>query len=219
MVGTADRLGAGETMNVAQSFCYTRLAGQDRNWQPLYESLRSIALPALLQDGVELWGVWFGLFGMASNELVLMTASRQQSHVAQLNARLSPLPCTVCEQHVLAATVRPTDTTPLTRPGLYVLRFFDVYDRDVDEIVALSQQAWSTFETATTYRAQALGLFRLYDRSQPRGIMLLCMWYDGFDSWQISRDPAPEAKANFQRRHELTLATRAVATRLIPRIS
>jgi hypothetical protein len=159
------------------------------------------------------------LFGVASNELVLMTATQRQGHAANVNEHLSPLPCTVSEQHVLAATVRPTDTARLTRQGLYVFRFFDVHHRDVDEIVALSQQAWTTFETATTYQAQPLGLFRLYDQSPARGVMLLCTWYDGFDSWQISRDPAPEARANFERRHELTLATHAVAMRLIPPVS
>jgi hypothetical protein len=45
--------------------------------------------------------------------------------------------------------------------------------------------------------------------------MLLCTWYDGLESWQLSREPAPEAATNFRRRHALTLGTIAYATRLI----
>jgi hypothetical protein len=44
-------------MTVTLSFCHTRVASANRNWQPLYEDLRSNVLPALSQDGVELWGV------------------------------------------------------------------------------------------------------------------------------------------------------------------
>jgi len=203
----------------AATFCYTRLRSADRNWQPLYSGLRANALTPLSNRGVQTWGAFSGLFGIASNELVLMTAAEQPDHAAQLNTQLHMLPCTVVEQHVLAATVRPLAATPLTRPGLYVLRFFDVNNSDVDEIAALSQQAWTTFETATAYRSQPQGLFCLHDRSDVRGIMLLCTWYDGFESWQVSREPPPAARANFQRRHELTFGTNAVATRLIEPIS
>lgn len=206
-------------MNAAPTFCYTRLKGTDRNWQPLYEQICASALPALASRGVDLWGAWSGLFGIASNEIVMMTAAQRPDHAAELHAHLQPLPCAVAEQYVLVATVRPTIATQLTRAGLYVLRFFDVYNRDVDEIATLSQRAWTTFETASTYQAQPQGLFCEQDRRAARGIMLLCTWYDGFESWQISREPAPEARANFRRRHELTFATNALAARLIPPIS
>jgi len=59
------------------------------------------------------------------------------------------------------------------------------------------------------------GLFRLRDRSVAAGLMLLCTWYDGLESWQVSREPPPEAAENFRRRHALTRATIAYATRLI----
>ena len=45
--------------------------------------------------------------------------------------------------------------------------------------------------------------------------MMLVTWYDGFDSWEISRNPAPAARENFSRRRDLTLQTYAVATRLV----
>jgi len=40
-------------------------------------------------------------------------------------------------------------------------------------------------------------------------------WYDGLNSWQASRQPAPEAAQNFRRRAQLTLGTVAYATRLV----
>ena len=45
--------------------------------------------------------------------------------------------------------------------------------------------------------------------------MLLVTWYDGFDSWQNSRNPDPAARENFRRRHALTTGTIAYATRLL----
>jgi hypothetical protein len=45
--------------------------------------------------------------------------------------------------------------------------------------------------------------------------MLLVTWYDGFDSWQTSRQPTAEATDNFRRRRALTQSTIAYATRLV----
>jgi hypothetical protein len=45
--------------------------------------------------------------------------------------------------------------------------------------------------------------------------MLLLTWYDGLGSWQTSRQPAPDARENFRRRHALTAGTIAYATRLL----
>jgi hypothetical protein len=199
------------------TFCFTRLKGRERNWQPLAESLVQAVLPPLAQHGVRRWGIWSGLFGIGSNELVLMTsADAAADHAALLNARVAAAPCAIVQQHLLRATVRPTDREPPTRPGLYVFRFFDVNNADVDEIAKLSFEAWTTFETTDAYRAQPQGLFSQNDRTDVRGIMLLCTWYDGLESWQTSRSPPPEAADNFRRRHQLTFGTIAYAANLVP---
>ncbi len=204
-------------MPSSATFCFTRLKGRERNWQPLAEHLASATLPQVDPLGIRCWGAWSGLFGIASNEIVLMTSAETNvEHIALLNSRLADAPCLIGEQHLLRATVRPNDTRPLTRPGLYVFRFFDVRNADVDEIVRLSSQAWMTFEATDAYRAEPQGLFCQSDRRAARGIMLLCTWYDGFESWQVSRAPPPEAADNFRRRHALTTATIAYATNLIP---
>jgi hypothetical protein len=198
------------------TFCFTRLKGRGRNWQPLAESLVQAVLPPLAQHGVRRWGVWSGLFGIASNELVLMTsADAAVGHCALLNERIAAAPCTIVEQHLLRPTVRPTDREPPARPGLYVFRFFDVNNADVDEIAKLSLEAWTSFETTNAYRAQPQGLFVQHDRTDARGIMLLCTWYDGLESWQTSRSPPPEAADNFRRRHQLTFGTIAYAADLV----
>jgi len=197
------------------TFCYTRFVASDRNWNALYEHLEASVLPTLAARGVQPWGAWSGLFGIASNELVLVTHATALDHATALTSSLTGLPGRLTEQHVLDATARPTDARRLTRQGLYVFRFFDVRSTDVEEIIALSSDAWTRFEASDAYRAQPLGLFREHAPRAERGVMLLCTWYDGFASWQMSRTPAPAATANFRRRHALTGGTVAYAVRLI----
>ncbi len=96
-----------------------------------------------------------------------------------------------------------------------MFRFFDVRNADVEEIAALSNEAWITFEDTDAYAAEPQALFCQADRSEERGVMLLLTWYDGLVSWQTSRKPAPESRENFQRRHALTAGTIAYATRLV----
>ncbi|HTK99731.1 MAG TPA: hypothetical protein VL379_16970 [Pseudomonadales bacterium] len=203
-------------MEAGPTYCYSRLKGAQRNWQPLFDQLTAATLPALADAGVKRWGAWSGLFGIGSNELVLMTfADAAIDHVEALNAHIAGAPASIVEQHLLEPTVRPAAAHELTRAGLYVFRFFDVDNADVDAVAQLSLEAWTTFESATAYRAEPQGLFRLRDRSVAAGLMLLCTWYDGLESWQVSREPPPEAAENFRRRHALTRATIAYATRLI----
>ena len=198
------------------TFSYTRLKGTQRNWQPLFDHLTATTLPVLAGAGVHRWGAWSGLFGIGSNELVLMTsADAATDHARLLDAQLAGVPGAVVEHHLLEPTVRPDTVSALTRPGLYVFRFFDVDNADVDEIARLSLDAWTTFEATSEYQAEPQGLFCLRDRRAARGLMLLCTWYDGLESWQVSRAPPPEAAENFRRRHVLTHGTIAYATRLI----
>jgi hypothetical protein len=198
-------------MNPALTFCFARVKADERDWRPLFDRFRSTPGDA----DIGLWGAWSGLFGVGSNEMILMTTSDRVDHAEKLNARVASASGVIVEKHQLRATARPADPRPLTRAGLYVFRFFDVRNADVDAIVALSREAWTTFESTQAYRAQPQGLFCQSDRGEPRGIMLLCTWYDGLESWQASREPPPEAAANFRARHALTQGTIAYATQLI----
>lgn len=185
--------------------------GSDRNWQPLAERIRQESLLAWQDQGLAVWGVWYGLFGLASNELYVVLVGEQ---AVEASSQL-PDDSSVADNLILSPTVRPESPEPCTAPGLYVFRTFEVNNSDVDEVATLSKQAWSTFEATDAYRAQPMGLFCEADRSAARGTMLLVTWYDGLGSWQTSRAPAPEARDNFRRRHALTHSTAAVATRLV----
>ena len=160
-----------------------------------------------------LWGAFHGLFGIASNELVVVT----YGDVAGVDKAIAGVPGVVAVETLqLEPTVRPTVHEPRRREGLYVFRFFDVAHKDVDEIAALSFEAWKDFENADAYDAVPQGLFRQHDVGAANGRMLLCTWYDGLQSWQTSRTPPGRAAEHFGKRHRLTRGTIAYATRLLP---
>ena len=192
------------------NFAISRLQTEGSNFRPIYDAVIGREREKLGDAGI--WGAFFGLFGLASNELFLVT----MGDVADVNERLRSIDAvSKTETLHLEPTVRPNDYEPRTRAGLYVFRFFDVRNKDVDQIAQLSHTAWETFETSDQYQAIPQALFCEQDRTQEFGKMLLCTWYDGLNSWQLSRTPAPEATANFRARGELTLSAKPYATRLI----
>ena len=199
---------------MTDTYCYLHLRGESRDNAGLKSVLKGVA-GRWRRNSITLWGVWEGLFGVASNELIVVAAARGERPETDFVEALSGEPVEVRDLLLLAPTVRPTGTAPCDRPGLYVFRFFDVPTANVEEVAALSRQAWETFENADQYQSEPQGLFRGADRSVESGRMLLVTWYDGLESWQISRRPAPEAMANFQRRRALTRGTLALATRLV----
>ncbi len=188
---------------------WLRIRADERGWSNAYARFKAAKLP----DGVEVWGAFFGLFGIGSNELVLVLHGNAQEPTKVV----TDAGFQVVEQYALVPTVRPKRFAALTRPGLYVFRFFDVRNADVPEIAALSADAWTTFEDTDAYTAEPQALFCEADRSDARGVMLLLTWYDGLASWQTSRQPSPEAREKFRQRHALTAGTIAYATRLVER--
>src|SRR5262245_33917166 len=195
------------------TYCWARLDGGTRNPDALLERVRGSLREELQRRGGVLYGVFTGWFGIGSGELIVVTSMAAAD--GSPDEPLSQLAgVRIVEKHLLQPTVRPTQTDPLQRRGLYVSRFFDVKTVDVDEVVRLSQEAWRTFETSTTYRSEPQALWRTA-RPGDRSVVLLLTWYDNFTSWEISRDPAPAARDNFRRRHAVTNGTIAYATRLI----
>ncbi len=179
-------------------FQFNHLRGRANHNQDVLKALRDDPTPS--------WGMFTGLFGMAANEVYVVTATPLQT---------SGLPADVIRQEAWQPTARPTDDSPLHKSGLYVFRRFHVREADVAEVVALSTSAWETFETAADYATEPVGLFQ--PATDPDGIvrMQLVTWYDGFASWETSRAPDAQAVENFKRRRDLTLTTYAVATRLV----
>lgn len=187
---------------------FLRLGG-DEGWRGLHEALAG-ALPA-----GQLWGAFQGLFGVGSNELIAVTMGSAAEVARSIDAAASLSAVQSMESLTLAPTARPRQRAPRTRAGLYVFRFFDVANADVEEVAALSQTAWETFEAADAYRAAPQALFCEQDRTAERGQMLLVTWYEDLTSWQTSRRPPEAARRNFQQRQQLTASTIAYATRLI----
>lgn len=176
------------------------------------EILKTELQPAFPEMGLNLYGAFFGLFGLATNEVYLVTNS--DSDHPSLADLLGDNDLDVVDRIDLTPTARPEDHTLRTQPGVYVFRWFDVLNKDVDEIVSLSKEAWVTFEGG--FDTEVQGLFALKDRDAERGKMLLITWYRDLAVWQDSRQPPKEAADNFRRRHELTIEAKPICTRLFP---
>ena len=198
---------------MSDTYCYLHLRGEGRDHNALKKVLAEVA-GAWRQAEISIWGTWQGLFGLASNELIVVAAAAGERPASDFTASLAAEPVSIRDSLLLTPTVRPDGRRPCDKPGLYVFRFFDVATGDVAEVAALSRQAWETFETSDDYRSEPQGLFREMDQSAELGRMLLVTWYDGLESWQTSRAPHPDATENFRRRRDLTHGTMALATRL-----
>ena len=199
---------------MTDTYCYMHLRGEGRDSAALKAALGDAA-SAWRQAGITLWGAWEGLFGVASNELIVVLAASGERPEADFTGLLDGKSVSIRDSLLLAPTVRPEGPAPCEAPGLYVFRFFEVATANVAEVAELSRQAWETFENADVYRSEPQGLFRPYDQQIAVGRMLLVTWYDGLESWQTSRAPDPAATENFKRRRALTEGTLALATRLI----
>ena len=186
-------------------FRWHRISAADRHWRSAHARIReTIAVE-------QLWGAFFGLFGIGSNELFVVTSS----DTAEPPAITGTQDFDLADSCLFEPTVRPRSLEPLDRDGLYVFRFFAIDHTHVDEIARLSSEAWAYFERDPDYQAIPQALFAQADRSAPQGRMLLVTWYDGFGSWQTSRQPHAEATDRFQRRHRLMSRATPYATRLI----
>lgn len=155
-----------------------------------------------------MYGVFQGLFGLASNELYLVVSSVTVISQQDLDSEFQ-----IIESIDLIPTIRPTDHTRRTREGIYVFRWFDVMNKDVEEIAELSAKAWITFEEGFDTEVQCL--FAEQNQESKQGKMLLITWYQNLSVWQESRQPPEDARENFMRRHRLTLQAKPIATRLV----
>ncbi len=188
-----------------------------------FTELRSIITDIDLgKIGVSEWGVFSGIFGLATNELYWVLVDNPDTHHDALDnmaSRLIDTGVVILDKKRFNPTVRPIEHDARTAPGIYVFRWFDVNKSDVDEITALSKEAWNTFEAG--FDTEVQGLFSeagLNDEhSDERETMLLVTWYRDLTVWQNSREPHPKARELFLKRHGLMKEAKPIATRLIPR--
>jgi len=182
---------------------------KDRNSSnPLALLARLKSFKNTLEDnGLEQYGIFAGLFGIASNEAYLVCHGETDS--ASL---LAEHEFTVLQSKQFIPTVRPLGFAPRDKAGVYVFRWFKVNMKDVDEIASLSATAWKTFEG--DFATEVQGLFVQAEPAPNQGEMLLLTWYRNLTVWQESRAPSPEARENFVRRQQLVLEATPIATRL-----
>jgi hypothetical protein len=164
----------------------------------------------LKNKGHVTFGLFPGLFGLATNEIYWVLMSEET--VSDPTSEIEASGVNIMNAKTLVPTVRPTMHAPRSEPGIYVFRWFSVKNKDVDEIARLSNLAWATFEAG--FDTEVQGLFAEADREDENGNMLLVTWYRNLTVWQDSRLPDQEARDLFQRRHQLTLEAKPVATRL-----
>jgi len=132
----------------------------------LLEYLRGTLIPDLEKRGLVVYGVFQGLFGLASNELYLVVSSVTVISQQDLDSEFQ-----IIESIDLIPTIRPTDHTRRTREGIYVFRWFDVMNKDVEEIAELSAKAWITFEEGFDTEVQCL--FAEQNQESKQGKILL----------------------------------------------
>ncbi len=181
----------------------------------LVQSLREEGLPRLEACGGNYYGLWLAQFGLAANQLVLMTCwEREKGVPVAVEEVLSSLESVErIDHHMVAPTARPSSAEPPRRPGTYVHRWFDVEPQHVDEVVELSAVAWETFES--TFEVEVIGFFRtLAEPGAELAQLMLLNWYPSLAAWEASRqfDSDPESKRRFVRRAELTRGTWAIAS-------
>ena len=193
---------------------YQVLHLKDKNSNGLAALLKTVAdlTVTIGKQGHTTFGLFPGLFGLATNELYWVLMSEPGASDPASAIESSGL--TICDHKSLVPTVRPTDHVARTEPGVYVFRWFKVRNKDVDEIAALSEQAWRTFEAGFDTAVQGLFAEAERETDNNEGTMLLITWYRDLSVWQDSRQPATEARELFKKRHQLTKEARPIATRL-----
>lgn len=175
------------------------------------DSLAGAWPAACAASGLQPWGLFSGLLGLRTDELFAIASGLPGT------SGWPALPgAEAVERRELLPTARPVAPNPLARPGVYVLRFFEIAPGDVGRFVELSVEAWTSFENTDDYRAEPVGLFR-QDLDASSVMMLLVTWYDTLTSWERSRSPAPAARENFALRARLTRYALPIATRLVAR--
>ena len=177
----------------------------------LVDYLRETLTPALAEQGLTVFGVFQGLFGLDSNELYLVVNS--ETEIGDISDQLNGTSFQLVNSTNLIPTERPTEHSARKQEGIYVFRWFDVLNNNVEEIARLSARAWVTFEGG--FDTEVQGLFAEQDRKSTQGKMLLVTWYKDLNVWQQSRQPPDEARENFMRRQALTLQAHPIATRLV----
>ncbi len=151
-------------------------------------------------------GVFTGLFGLASDECMLIIKQQTLGPVS-IDSTFK-----VTKAHSFTATVRPTQTQTFDQPGIYVFRFWTLPGSHLAPLIALSEKAWETFEG--DFDTEVKALFRQSTKAHQETALLIT-WYKNFAAWEASRQPDPAAAGYFKERQRLIDQAFPIATRLL----
>src|SRR5690606_14992336 len=102
--------------------------------QRLVAPLKETTTPAIRAAGGGVWGIFLGLLGLDTREVYLVTAWPAGSKPSETVAASLPDGASIMHERTMVPTVRPLSPESRTRPGVYVFRWFEVHNRDIDEI-------------------------------------------------------------------------------------
>ena len=151
-------------------------------------------------------GVFTGLFGLASDECMLIIKQQTLGPVS-IDSTFK-----VIKAHSFTATVRPTQTQTFDQPRIYVFRFWTLPGSHLAPLIALSEKAWETFEG--DFDTEVKALFRQSTKAHQETALLIT-WYKNFAAWEASRQPDPAAAGYFKERQRLIDQAFPIATRLL----
>lgn len=196
-------------MAATDLFCYIRLKGYGPECRQLYMAIRNTL------ESEMVWGIFEGVFGIGSHELVVVLVGGEDRLEESIQTMREIDEVVDLSSINLAPTSRPQRPSPMTRAGIYVFRFLEVDNINIETIVDLSTRGWEFFEGADYYEANSLALFKQHKVSSDTSVMLIVTRYDDLVSWEVSRGSPPRAKELFARRRELTKGQTPLATRLL----
>lgn len=199
-------------------FSYSNVKNAGNTWFDTIKILRDTPQTKIENTGGRLYGIWTPHFGLPSNELIIMfvwhddqdnkTTDIAQSFLSNLDGIVD------VNTRQYKPTVRPMDDKSPDKKGMYVHRWMTFNTADLEEAVALSKEAWVTFEKS--FDAKVIGLFQ--DTNEQNGFtsLMLISWYRDFKAWQDSRnaDKEPKSWDNFLKRHRMTRDSLGIATEL-----
>lgn len=149
-------------------FVHHRIAVRPRQWQALAGRLAGDGWRRITEAGGALYGVFRSQIGRPRDELQVLTVWSQTRRAGEAEQILLARDPDVlgASSELLLPTLRPTDTTPLTRQGNYAFRWFASPAEHWPEFLDLCAQAWPGFESS--YDSQVIGLWQaIGDRNGP----------------------------------------------------
>ena len=199
-------------MHGAYDYLTLELAPGRAAWEGLRAHLPSQVIPAVHTAGGQALGLFSPQLGFAANEAVLLLRWPDEARANPAVIDIENIQ--VRSRDRLTATLRPADDDTPKPGGIYVHRWFTVAPANVETFVALSGQAWSSFEAG--FDTNIFGLFRANDPAPNGDVrMLLLTRYADHGVWEASRQPSPQAREAFGSRHELTTSTIARSSLLV----